>query len=59
MDILGAVVAVTTMLLGAGSAAGTLVIARAADSEVLLKEGEDVTGGLTGAEAHQLPRNAK
>ena len=39
---LGAVIAGTSTLLGAGSAAGTLAIARAAQSRTLLKEGDDV-----------------
>ena len=44
-----------SMLLGAGSAAGTLVIARAADSQALLKEEVDVAhAGLTGEARQQL-----
>ena len=43
------------MLLGSGSAAGTLVIARAADDQALLKESESVArAGLTDGEARQL-----
>jgi hypothetical protein len=57
LTILGAVIVGASTLLGAGSAAGTLVIARAADGQALLKEGEDVAqAGLTGAEA---PGNAE
>jgi hypothetical protein len=51
---LGAVIAGTSTLLGAGSAAGTLVIARAAQSRASLKEGDDVAHAeLTGEKARQ------
>ena len=53
--LLGAVIAGASTLLGAGSAAGTLSIARAADSRALLKEGEDhAPAGLTGEGARQV-----
>lgn len=58
--ILGVVITGASTLLGAGSAAGTLVIARAADSQGLLKEGEDVAHArLAGENARRLLRNAE
>ena len=45
LTILGAVIAGTSTLLGAGSAAGTLAIARAAQGRALPKEGDDVALG--------------
>jgi hypothetical protein len=60
LTMLGAVITGASTLLGAGSAAGTLVIARAAHSQVLLQEREDVApAGLTGDKARQLPGNAE
>lgn len=54
---LGAVIAGVATLLGAGSAAGTLAIARSADNKALLKEGEGVAhAGLTSDEARELLR---
>jgi hypothetical protein len=59
LTILGAVITGASTLLGAGSAAGTLVVARAAPRQALLKEGEDVAqAGLTGEKARRLLRNA-
>jgi hypothetical protein len=53
--ILGAVIAGVSTLLGAGSAAGTLVVARAADNQALLKESEGVAHAeLTDEESRQL-----
>lgn len=53
--ILGAVIGGVSTLLGAGSAASTLVIARSADSQALLKESEGVAhAGLTPDEAREL-----
>jgi hypothetical protein len=58
--ILGGVITAASTLLGAGSAAGTLVIARAAHSQALLKEGEDVAhAGLRAEKAHQLLANSE
>jgi hypothetical protein len=54
LTILGAVIVGTSTLLGAGSAAGTLVIARAAHSLALLQEGNDARGGPTGEKARLL-----
>ena len=52
LTTLGAVVVVTSTLLGAGSAAGTLAIARSAQSRALLQDGrDDARAGLTGARA--------
>ncbi len=52
LTILGAVITGSSTLLGAGSAAGTLLIARAGHSQAFLKEGEDVAqAALTGEEA--------
>ena len=60
LTILGAAIAGVSTLLGAGSAAGTLAIARAADNQALVKEGEDVArAGLTGEEARQLLGSAE
>ena len=60
LTMLGAVITGASTLLGAGSAAGTLVIARAAHSQVLLQEREDVApAGLTGDKARQLPGNVE
>ena len=60
LTMLDAVIAGVSTLLGAGSAGGTLAIARAADSQALLQEGEDVAGaGLTGEEARQLLGSAE
>jgi hypothetical protein len=54
---LGAVIAGVATLLGAGSAAGTLAIARSADNQTLLKESEGVAhAGLTPDEARELLR---
>jgi hypothetical protein len=53
--ILGAVIAGVATLLGAGSAASTLVIARAADNQALLKESGGVAHArLTPDEAREL-----
>lgn len=53
--ILGAVIGGVATLLGAGSAASTLVIARSADKQALLREGEGVAQpGLTPDEAREL-----
>jgi len=52
--VLGAVITVASTLLGAGSAAGTLAIARAARSETL-SQGADVK--LTGEQARELLTN--
>jgi len=58
--IVDAVIAGVTTLMGAGSAAGTLVIARAADSQASLEEGEDVAHAeLTGEEAPQRLGNVE
>jgi len=58
LTTLGAVVAGAATLLGAGSAAGTLLIARAADSQGSLEEGEAVAdAGLTGEETRRLLGN--
>jgi hypothetical protein len=51
LTILGAVIVGTSTLLGAGSAAGTLVIARAAHSRALRQEGIDARVGPTGEKA--------
>ncbi|HEX9895437.1 MAG TPA: hypothetical protein VGA78_16020 [Gemmatimonadales bacterium] len=60
LTMLGAVITGASTLLGAGSAAGTLVIARAAHSQVLLQEREDVAPArLTGDKARQLPGNVE
>ena len=40
--VLGAVIGGVATLLGASSAAGTLMIARAADDQVLLRDGKNV-----------------
>jgi hypothetical protein len=55
LSTLGVVVAGASMLLGAGSAAGTLVIARTADSQALLEEGEDVAQTRLPEAARRLP----
>jgi hypothetical protein len=53
----GAVIVGATTLLGAGSAAGTLVVARAADERALLGDGGSGTNAsLAGAKARRLPR---
>jgi hypothetical protein len=58
--ILGAVFTGASTLLGAGSAASTLLIARAAHSRESLKEGEDVAHAeLTGEEKRQLLGNRR
>ena len=54
--ILGAVVAGVSTLLGAGSAAATLAIARAADEPALLEAEEVGRAGLTPEETRQLLR---
>jgi hypothetical protein len=55
LSTLGAVIAGTLTLLGAGSAAGTLAIARAAHGRALLNDGDDVShAGLRGERARQL-----
>ena len=60
LSILGVVIIGVSTLLGAGSGGGTLAIARVADSQALLKEGEDVGGvGLTGEGARQLLGSAE
>ena len=60
ISILGAAIVGVSTLLGAGSAAGTLAIARAADDQALLEEGEEVGSvGLTGEEARQLLGSAE
>lgn len=60
LTTLGAVIAGTSTLLGAGSAAGTLVVARAAQDQASLKEGEDVArAGLTGEKARKRLANAE
>jgi len=60
LTILGAVIAGVSTLLGAGSAAGTLAIARSTDRQALLNEGEDVAReGLTGEDARQLLGDAE
>ncbi len=52
---LGAVIAGTLTLLGAGSAAGTLAIARAAHGRALLNDGDDVSRAAPrGEKARQL-----
>jgi len=52
------VIAGTLTLLGAGSAAGTLAIARAAHGRALLNDGDDVShAGLRGKKARQLTGN--
>ena len=54
---LGAVIVGATTLLGAGSAAGTLVVARAADEQAHSSEGaSDPHAPLAGARAHRLAR---
>ena len=54
-SILGATIAGVSTLLGAGSAAGTLAIARAAESQALLEEGEDLAAlpGSRGGASHE------
>ncbi len=60
LTILDAAIAGVSTLLGAGSAAGTLAIARAADNQAFVKEAEDVAlAGLTGEEARRLLGSAK
>jgi hypothetical protein len=60
LTIIGAVITGASTLLGAGSAAGTLVVARAGHGQALLKEGEDVAhAGLTGEKARQVLGNAE
>lgn len=54
LTVLDGVIAGTATLLGAGSAAGTLVIARKAQSRALPTEGDIARAGLTGEEAGQL-----
>lgn len=55
LTTLGAVIAGASTLLGAGSAAGTLVIARAADRQQTLKPGGEVARpAMTGEGAGQL-----
>lgn len=55
INILGAVAVGLTTLLGAGSAAATLALARAADDRDLLSSGEDAAEvGLSEAEARRL-----
>lgn len=55
VPVLGVAVAGAATLLGAGSAAGTLALARRADEAELLEAGEDVAEiGLTGEEAERL-----
>ena len=52
---LGAVIAGTSTLLGAGSAAGSLALARSTDDRQLLEVGEDIADvGLTAEEAREL-----
>ena len=54
-SVLGAVVVAVSVLLGAGSAGGTLAVARAADTRVLLEGADEVEDvGLTSAEVRQL-----
>ncbi len=60
LTTLGAGIAGVATLLGAGSAAGTLFIARAAENGALLNEGEGVArAGLAGEEARQLTGSAE
>ena len=55
LSFVDAIIAGTTTLLGAGSAAGSLALARRVDDRESLEAGEDVADvGLTEEETHQL-----
>lgn len=56
IPLIGVTVAGVATLLGGGSAAASLAIARRAEDRELLEDGRDVAGvGLTGKEAQHLP----
>lgn len=55
LTVLGAVIMGASMLLGAGSAGGTLLMARGAHTPLVLQAGDDVAHAeLTGEETRQL-----
>lgn len=56
---LGAVITAASALLGAGSAAGTLVIARASHSQPLLQDHDVATAELAGEKLRQLGAKAQ
>lgn len=60
LTMLGAVITGASTLLGAGSAAGTLVLAKAAHRQALPQEREDIARAeLTGDKARQLLENTE